>query len=202
MSKNTINLSRLFHYYNGRLLSGFSNLDDSGLYIRAACKIIASIGYSDESLWVYNVNNNTVMPSIASYLAVKKFKTYTYTFINQTVNDLKQYLVNTNAPIIFGILIYSSFYTNTVMTTGMSNEAKLHFRPSASGNVPTPNLNAEIPIGGHALTMIGYNDAKQVFICLNSWGTGWGDKGLLYIPYNYIVNPLLCADFCGFTIVI
>lgn len=155
ISNNTINLSRLFHYYNGRLLSGFSNLDDSGLYIRTACKIISSIGYNDESVWLYDVNNNTKMPPIASYLAVKKFKTYTYTFINQTVNDLKQYLFNTKSPIIFGILIYSSFFTKNVMTTG---------------NVPTPNISIEIPIGGHCLTMIGYNDAKQIFICLNSWG--------------------------------
>src|SRR5262249_29188110 len=31
--------------------------------------------------------------------------------------------------------------------------------------------------GGHCVCCIGYNDAEKYWICKNSWGTGWGEKG-------------------------
>lgn len=36
--------------------------------------------------------------------------------------------------------------------------------------------------GGHCITIIGYN--KKGFIIRNSWGTSWGDKGHVVIPYD------------------
>lgn len=38
---------------------------------------------------------------------------------------------------------------------------------------------------GHAMLVIGYDDAKYggAFRVLNSWGTGWGDKGFIWIRY-------------------
>lgn len=39
---------------------------------------------------------------------------------------------------------------------------------------------------GHAMCIVGYNDNKYggAFRVLNSWGTGWGDKGFIWIPYT------------------
>jgi hypothetical protein len=37
--------------------------------------------------------------------------------------------------------------------------------------------------GGHAVTIVGYN--QDGFIIKNSWGTGWGDKGYAVISYDY-----------------
>ena len=36
--------------------------------------------------------------------------------------------------------------------------------------------------GGHAILIIGYN--KSGFIIRNSWGTSFGDKGYVILPYN------------------
>lgn len=35
--------------------------------------------------------------------------------------------------------------------------------------------------GGHAMTVVGYNN--EGFILRNSWGIKWGDKGYCYYPY-------------------
>jgi hypothetical protein len=45
------------------------------------------------------------------------------------------------------------------------------------------------PSGRHAVTIVGYDDAKGgigAFKCYNSWGTGWGDGGKAWLSYGYI----------------
>lgn len=37
--------------------------------------------------------------------------------------------------------------------------------------------------GGHATSIIGYNDKKSAFLIRNSWGTSWGINGYCWLPY-------------------
>ncbi len=39
-------------------------------------------------------------------------------------------------------------------------------------------------IGGHAICLIGYNDAQNCWLGKNSWSTEWGDNGWFRIGYN------------------
>ena len=50
-------------------------------------------------------------------------------------------------------------------------------------------------IGGHAVMCVGYDDKKESFIILNSWGTNWGDNGYFYMPYKFITKTEWCDDF-------
>lgn len=38
--------------------------------------------------------------------------------------------------------------------------------------------------GGHAVVIVGYDDASGVWIVRNSWGTSWGEEGYFRIPYK------------------
>jgi hypothetical protein len=38
--------------------------------------------------------------------------------------------------------------------------------------------------GGHALCVIGYDNTKEAFEILNSWGTQWGDGGFAWVRYQ------------------
>ena len=38
--------------------------------------------------------------------------------------------------------------------------------------------------GGHAVTIIGYNDDPGYWICKNSWGKNWGENGFFKIKYR------------------
>lgn len=42
------------------------------------------------------------------------------------------------------------------------------------------------PDGGHALTVVGYDDKKYggAFELMNSWGTLWGDNGFIWVKYK------------------
>ena len=182
ITNNNVNISRLFHYYCGRSIGGDSSIDDTGLDIRQAAKIIQQYGACAESAWPYNVVNFNILPPLFAFKQSYLFRKYTYSFINQDLLSLKTCLVSTNSPIIFGIMIYSSFMTDAV---------------SNSGIVPMPNIKTETLEGGHCVLMIGYSDVMQTFLCVNSWGPSWGNRGLFSIPYLYVINPDLACDFCA-----
>jgi len=38
--------------------------------------------------------------------------------------------------------------------------------------------------GGHAMVIVGYDDAKSAYHVLNSWGTDWGDRGYVWWDYE------------------
>jgi Papain family cysteine protease len=44
--------------------------------------------------------------------------------------------------------------------------------------------------GGHAMTVVGWSDAKKAFKVQNSWGTDFGDNGFVWIGYNYFIELL------------
>jgi hypothetical protein len=53
-----------------------------------------------------------------------------------------------------------------------------------------PNLNTYTPYPdpwrhGHAVTIVGYQSAKERFIIRNSWGEAWGDGGYAYASREY-----------------
>jgi C1A family cysteine protease len=180
-TNKTLNISRLYHYINSRILDFAPLNQDAGTTIRTACKAISRYGNVPESLCPYISINFSTFPSLTTYQSAKLFKTFSYTFVNQNLTSIKNCLNTYKVPIIFGFLVYSSFMTQQVASTGI---------------VPMPNVKTERPLGGHCMNIIGYNDGTQQFTCVNSWGTSWGNKGFCYIPYTYLLTPTLASDFC------
>jgi len=185
MTKNSINMSRLFHYALTRIMENTALNNDSGQTIRDAANTILNYGVPQETEWPYVPSQFAVFPPLTAFKASNKFKSFVYTFVNSDLNSLKQCLSTNQKPIIFGFMVYSSFMTQSVASTGV---------------VPLPDTRKEKLLGGHCITIIGYDDAKNVFICANSWGTGWGDKGYCYMPYAYLTNLALARDFCYLTL--
>lgn len=46
------------------------------------------------------------------------------------------------------------------------------------------------PVGNHAVMLAGYDDTRMggAFRILNSWGTKWGDSGLGWLSYEYMLQ--------------
>ena len=82
-------------------------------------------------------------------------------------------------PFVFGFLVYESFESQEVASTG---------------NMPMPQKHEKV-LGGHAVMAVGYDDEKKVFIVRNSWKDTWGDKGYFYCPYAFMTNSEYCSDF-------
>lgn len=180
-TKRGVNLSRLFLYAICRCLD-YTSLDmDDGTTVRTACQSIKSYGVCKENVYPYITSRYSDLPPPTAFTNSKRFRKFTYTFVNQDLTSFKNCLYNNNTPIIFGFMVYSSFMTQTVANTG---------------TVPNPNTETETLEGGHCMCIVGYNDSTQQFKCANSWGTNWGKGGYCYLPYAYILNPNLASDFC------
>jgi len=56
-----------------------------------------------------------------------------------------------------------------------------------TGIVPMPG-QGDREHGGHAVLVVGYDEARRVFIVRNSWGGRWGDGGHFYLPYDFFTH--------------
>ncbi len=52
------------------------------------------------------------------------------------------------------------------------------------GDRPFATVETGPGLTGHAMVLVGYDDAKGAFRLQNSWGRGWGDGGYAWIAYE------------------
>lgn len=172
------NPSRLFIYYNERVLEGHVS-QDSGAQLRDGVKTVATQGVCDETLWPYDITKFAKKPTKTLYTKAKKNIAIQYTRLNNmNINELKSCLAAGN-PFVFGFTVYQSFESSAVAQSGILN------MPAKTESV----------LGGHAVMAAGYDDSKNAFIIRNSWGDAWGQKGYFYMPYDYITSTDLADDF-------
>lgn len=169
--------SRLFIYYNERVIEGSVD-DDAGAQLRDGMKTINKNGVCHEKLWPYDINVFTQKPTAECYQDAQNHHGISYHRVSQNAYEIKHCL-SEGYPIVFGFLVFESFENPDVARTGVMS-------------MPQEN---DKPIGGHAVLAVGYDDKKQCFIVRNSWSSNWGDHGYFYMPYQYMLNPKLAADF-------
>jgi hypothetical protein len=75
--------------------------------------------------------------------------------------------------------------SNPVMISFKVSTAFMRFRGSGTFTEPTPPADDKNQ-GGHAMTIVGYDERRQAFRLINSWGKGWGDHGYGWISYDLL----------------
>lgn len=81
------------------------------------------------------------------------------------VDNIKGALANGN-PVIFGMVLHDKFH----QLRG----------PSIYKSIATDRSKS------HAMVVVGYDETRQAFKIINSWGRGWGDRGFGWIDYNIL----------------
>jgi len=167
-------VSRLFIYYNERMVEGKINFD-SGAMLRDGIKVLAKYGVCPESNWPYDITQFTRKPSVSCYKEGLKHRISSYHRL-QTLNEMLNCLAD-GFPFVFGFAVYESFESLKVAQTGI---------------VPMPKKSERV-LGGHAVMAAGYDQKQKRFIVRNSWGPQWGQEGYFTMPYAYLAS--LADDF-------
>lgn len=170
---NTYDVSRLFLYYNTRVLMGTED-EDSGGFLYSVLEALHQKGICNEELWPYKIKKFAQKPPKECYQEAKGNKIEKYEYVDTDLDTWKSVLAQ-GYPIIFGMQIFDSFQT------------------PRRGLISLPRRN-DNNLGGHAMLCVGYSDPDNVFIVRNSWGTQWGDGGYCYIPYDYMMSDLNNGD--------
>jgi len=168
--------SRLFIYYVTRMLAGTVN-SDSGVNNRQMMKALAQYGFCPESMLPYSDDPTTfrIKPSPECFSAALANRILGYYAVQVSLDQIKGALVQQARPIVFGFDVFRGIESQQAAATGV---------------VPDPSPG-ETPIGGHDVSLIGYDDVRGVFKFRNHWMEGnrpWGDRGYGYLSYAYATS--------------
>jgi C1A family cysteine protease len=179
-----IDASRLFLYKVTRNLMGWTG--DTGAYLRSTMKAMALFGVTPEDRIPYDISKYEDEPSAFDYAYAANYQSISYFRLDQPdvqpqalLDRVKAY-VGAGFPSMFGVTLYN--YGN-----------------NPQGEFAFPSLT-DRAIGGHAMVVVGYDDNhvigghKGALKLRNSWGTGWGNQGYGWLPYEYVLRGL-AVDF-------
>ena len=192
--------SRLLLYYNTRVkIEKNPAKQDTGCTIRGTLKSLGTYGICKEPTWPYIISKFGTAPNKTAVGEAANYRALTYALVDQpgmsgtaVLTAIKQQLVN-GIPMEFGFDVFDSYS-----------------QASRTGAFPYPSKN-ENRVGGHAILCVGFDDSKVItntidktstkgaFLIRNSWGTGWGEKGYGWLPYDYVTKNFqgtrLATDF-------
>lgn len=181
--------SRLFLYKATRKLLGWTG--DTGAFLRTTMKALVHFGIPPEDVWPYEVSTFDQEPDPFMYAYAANTKAISYLRLDppdrtpeKALQDIRS-AVSRGFAAMFGFSVYSSLTT--------------------SADIPFPTATDKLN-GGHAVLIVGYDDEhpcinglddstkRGALLIRNSWGTGWGDEGYGWLPYDY-VRAGLANDF-------
>jgi C1A family cysteine protease len=176
-----IDTSRLYSYYYSRMLDNSDVTVDSGATIKSAFKALNQFGVCKEKFWIYVTSKFAIEPNLIAKSNAKMQSVTKYATLSDA-SDLDKFkaVLSTNTAIGFGFQVYQSFMDGKWLGT--------------TNIMPKPR-KTEPCLGGHAVTIVGWDDLKKSFIVQNSWGTDWANSGDFYFPYKLMQDSNVAFDF-------
>lgn len=183
--------SRLYVYWKERFLENAErgSITDTGAIVDDACEWVNKHGVCSEDLWPYDISKvNVPPPKICDEEAMKhKIGSFYNISLNYKLKNTINYCLLNGLPVMMAFGIYESFYN--IESDGICPIPKPYYWYERSDD---PN---DAFMGGHEVTIIGFDNKKRLYEVANSWGKDFGDKGFFYIPYEYLDNSKLVYDF-------
>ncbi len=183
-----IDASRLFLYKVTRNL--LKSTGDTGAFLRSTMGALVLFGVPPEEYWPYKIADFDKEPSAFLYAFGENYQAISYYRYDPpgTTKDALLARIQTNLvgglPAMFGFTVYSSIS-----------------QADSTGKIPYPRRGEKI-LGGHAIMAVGYDDKMKIknepggpettgaLLIRNSWGTGWGEQGYGWLPYDYVLKGL------------
>jgi hypothetical protein len=146
---------------------------DAGMSMVDGLRIAVNQGVATLATMPYNPFDATTQPSEAARAEAALYSSSSYQnlFLGRGTANLqllKQHLAEGD-PFLLALPVYSEFF---------------RVNPTQS-LIDLPAANSTF-YGGHAVLVVGYDDATQRFKFVNSWGSGWAERGYAYLSYAFV----------------
>lgn len=150
---------------------------DTGVSFKAAFDALKTAGCASYADMPYNVDDVASPPSARAKAEAETYRArhVGVLFSNYTADPgkLRTFLHDTGQPFSIGFTLYSDFPLTRVDSDYIYDH---------NGPATDPGL------GGHAVTVVGYDQDKHAFLIVNSWGRHWGQNGFLWVSEHFIKN--------------
>ena len=137
----------------------------SGGYLNG--DFIKKTGVPPEKFYAYTASNGSCSSAAAGWQNSAR-KIIAWGTVPQNLSSVKAALVK-YGPVPISMAIYSDF---------------MHYKSGIYSHVSGSS------VGGHAVLLVGYNDAEKYFTVKNSWGVKWGEDGYFRIAYSQMDNSV------------
>jgi C1A family cysteine protease len=147
----------------------------AGGWIGTASDYIRNTGLPMETCYPYTETNGSCGSACASYnSATYRIQGWSWVTMTSPTVDAIRNALNSYGPLVTTLDVYNDFfsYTSGVYTHTSGNYA-----------------------GGHAVLIVGYDDAGQYFIVKNSWDTWWGELGYFKIAYSELGTDVHFGEY-------
>ncbi len=145
-----------------------------GSYIERAMEFMKDKGVVSYNDFPYNDQECSTQPNSALWNKASQNRMHGFTRLTDgagvdgiNVRAVKEHLAK-DAPVVIGMMVGGSF-----MQDMMGKDLW----------APTDEDRSQMGFGGHAMCVIGYDDRKQAFQIMNSWGPDWGNNGVAWVRY-------------------
>ncbi len=156
--------------------------DCNGTGFEPAYDVMLSKGISNMATTPYiNLGDCSGSPEASEHSNAAGHKIENYRQVDVKINTLKKYLAQ-NRALSFGAKLGENFMAWNSSDIIYDDTDTYHGQHAY-----------------HAMTLCGYDDSKGnngAFRVVNSWGTGWGDNGYIWVDYNFFVSGDFA--FCAF----
>jgi C1A family cysteine protease len=139
---------------------GCGNCCGTGWNFPPALDFCKNTGVGLETSFPYTPANQACKAGVQTYAKITNWTSVL------AIADRKNILA-TKGPMVAGMAVFQDFYS---YTSGVYRHV-------------TGSL-----VGYHAISVVGYDDGQQCWICKNSWNTTWGESGFFRIGYGESID--------------
>ncbi len=142
-----------------------NNGRDAGSAFPDALDLLKRSGAAPLAYMPYSPSDYTTMPNPDALNVASRYRIAFWKQVDVGNDTEIKSQLNAGYPVIIGALIDEGF--------------------DHAGKGFVWNHIAGRQLGGHAMLIVGYDDDRNAYRVLNSWGTDWGDAGYYWLDYGF-----------------
>lgn len=146
---------------------------NGGSYLYSNFDILTSQGICRLSDMPYNVNDCNIQPTQNQKTLAANNKIHHYFKLDPINTQTIKRFINVGLPVIVAFKVDNRFVDN-YWDANNANTVWNNFGTYQGSN--------------HATLLYGWDDNKNAFKMLNSWGNQWGDNGTIWVSYSLVEN--------------